>query len=164
MIDFCWLGTHQSVVSNAQDMIITHWRKGQLIKSRESSCHPITPTPPPYSAFLLKEFRPHKASELFGKGYGIIPDCNKRESLVCKMRHAKISLHLFYLFFKVLNRHELPCEYSLLWVEAAQHNRKSSLQFGYSQSRSMLLNHLCYQWSSKNKAIDHEMNFVTSLM
>lgn len=48
--------------------------------------------------------------------------------------------------------------------EAVHYNRKSSLQFGYSQSRSMLLNHLCYQWSSKNKAIDHEMNFVTSLM
>lgn len=164
MIDFRWLGTHQSAVSNAQDMIIIRWSKGQLIKWRESSCHPITHPPIHILYYCLRNSGLAMLLCYLEKATVYIPDCNKRESLVCKMRHAKISLHLFYLFLKVLNKHKLSGEYSLLWVEAVQYNRKSSLQFGYSQSRSMLLNHLCYQWSSKNKAIDHEMNFVTSLM
>jgi len=71
MIDFPWLGTHQSAVSNAQDMIIIHWRKGQLIKRGKSSCHPIAHPPHTYSLLLLKDFRPHKTSLLSGKGYSV---------------------------------------------------------------------------------------------
>lgn len=163
MIDFCWLCTHQRAVSSAQDMIIIHWRKGQLIKWRKSSCHPITDAPTHILCYCLKNSGLARLLCIWNKVWYIYQTAI-RESLICKMRRAKIFLHLFYLFLKVLNKHKLPCENSLLWVEAVQYNWKSSLQFGYSQSRSMLLNHLCYQWSSKNKAIDHEMNFVTSLM